>query len=331
MKIVLLYILKWLGGFFITKFLIRKKTLILTYHSFEIVNETKFRPKLFIKKSTFEQRLQYLKKHCNVIKLDDLSSKNKPNNSIVITIDDGWASILTVASPLLIHFNYPYSIYLTTEGVLAEQPTFHILLDYMLRSSINQKLSLSAVDHKPVEFIIKEENVPFIIQEVNRIKSKKYDTDLLKKMAFSLNFPIDKLINEKIFTLLSVTEIKQLVELGADIQLHTHSHHNYIDDELTFNSEIKVNQLHIENITGVKPVHHCYPSGKFNSACFGYLQALGIETATTCKPGFCDDESNRFELPRFLDGENIPKIVFEAEVCGVLEIFRKLKYKFINH
>ena len=31
------------------------------------------------------------------------------------------------------------------------------------------------------------------------------------------------------------------------------------------------------------------------------------------------------ELPRFLDGENIPQIVFEAEVSGVLEIIRKVR------
>jgi len=36
------------------------------------------------------------------------------------------------------------------------------------------------------------------------------------------------------------------------------------------------------------------------------------------------------ELPRFLDGENIPQIVFEAEVSGVLELLRQIKSKYTN-
>ena len=325
MKILFLHLFKWLGGFLFTRYLIRKKTLILTYHSFEVVDETRFRPKLFIKQSTFEQRLKYLKKYCNVIKLDDLSKSNKPNNSIVLTIDDGWASTSTIAAPLLNHFDLPYSIYLTTEGVLSQQPLFHILLDYILRSSLGKTLHLISEQHEPLKKNIKLENIAELSREIEKFKLEKYDTKLLRTIAKNLEFSIDELIDKRIFTLLSVSEVKTLSMLGADIQLHTHSHHNYVDDETEFSAEIKVNQSLIEKMTGVKPIHHCYPSGVFNQPCFNYLRSLGIETATTCIPGFCDDKSHKFKLPRFLDGENIPKIVFEAEVSGALELLRKLR------
>ena len=325
MKIIFLYLLKWLGVFNLTRFLIRKKTLILTYHGFEVIDETKFRPKLFIKKSTFDQRLQYLKKHCNVIRLDELSNENKINNSVVITLDDGWASTLTIASPLLSHLNLPYSIYLTTEGVLSQQPVFHILLEYMLRNSLGKTLCLMSGDHQLLKEIIKLEEIAKLTREIEKFKLTKFDTKLLRKIADNLEFEIDEVIDKKIFNLLSMSEVKELSKLGADIQLHTHSHHNYVDEEPAFSVEIKVNQSHIENITGIKPMHHCYPSGRFNQLCFKYLQSLGIETATTCIPGFCDHTSHKLKLPRFLDGENIPQIVFEAEVSGVLELLRKFK------
>lgn len=325
MKNLLLHVIKLLGGFWLSRLVVRRKTLILTYHNFEIIEETNFKPKLFIKKVTFEKRLAYLKKHNNIIGLNDLLKRDKPNNTVVITIDDGWAPTLTVAAPLLNHYKFPYVIYLATESVLAKQPIFHILLDYMLRSSLGKTLYLDDAKYKSTQTVITLQALPALIKKIKLLKSTKYDTDLLREISLRLGFSIDKLINDKIFTLLSVDEIKELTQLGADIQLHTHSHHDYIDDEATFNIEIKTNQLHIETITGIKPIHHCYPSGSFSRPCFNYLQSLGIETATTCIPGFCDEKSNKFALPRFLDGENIPQIVFEAEVSGVLEVLRKCR------
>lgn len=325
MKSIILYVFKYLGGFWFARKLVCNKTLILAYHSFETIDETNFRPKLFIKSSTFERRLRYLKKYSNIINLNDISKVDKPNNSVVITIDDGWASTLTLAAPLLKNYNFPYTIYLTTESVLAEQPIFHILLDYILRGSLGKTLSLDDFKEKLLSPVITLGSIPEITKKVDALKVTKYDTDLLRRIAQDLGFNLNEVISKKSFTLLSLEEILAIIDLGANIELHTHTHYTHLDDEKAFNNEIIINQKNIERITGVKPVHHCYPSGSFNQSSSQYLKALGIQSATTCNPGFCDANSNIFELPRFLDGENIPQIIFEAEVSGVLELFRKLK------
>lgn len=327
MKLLFLYLIKILGGFWVARKLIRHKTLILAYHGFEVLDETQFRPQLFIKKATLERRLKYLKQHSNVIPLAKLSEKNKPDNSVVITIDDGWASTLTLAAPLLNQFKFPYTIYLTTESVLAQQPIFHILLDYILRNSLGKTLSVKVTDHKLIKSIVALDKIAELISDIDQYKSIKYDTELLKKIATSLDFDIDEVLNKRAFTLLSTAEVKKLVVLGADIQLHTHTHHTHLDDESAFQDEITTNQAYIEKIISEKPLHHCYPSGSFNSNSIEWLKPLGIETATTCIPGFCDNRTNQLKLPRFLDGENIPQIVFEAEVSGVLELLRKCRKK----
>ena len=208
MKIILLYIIKFFGGFWLSSFLVRNKTLVLAYHSFETIDETSFRPKLFIKKSTFERRLKYLKKHSTIIKLDDLFNPNKPNNSVVITIDDGWASTLALAAPSLNHFDFPYTIYLTTESVIAEQPIFHILLDYMLRSSLGKDLCLNNAKHVSIKSVVTLESLPELTRKIEQLKSTKYDTDLLRKIAHLLGFDIDEVINNKSFTLLSIEDIQ---------------------------------------------------------------------------------------------------------------------------
>jgi len=51
---------------------------------------------------------------------------------------------------------------------------------------------------------------------------------------------------------------------------------------------------------------------------------LGIKSAVTCTSGVNDENTHPYKLKRFLDGENISQIEFEAEMCGFLEICRRL-------
>jgi peptidoglycan/xylan/chitin deacetylase (PgdA/CDA1 family) len=328
MKILILYLIKFLGGFWLSRKIISDKTLILAYHGFEVFDESDFRPNLFIKPSTLNQRLKYLQNHCHVIPLADFEKVSKPKNAVIITVDDGWASTLTHASSIFDQYDFPYTIYLTTENVLDNQPVFHILLNYILHSSIGKILSISREGKNGINATISETNITDLIKEIDQLKSTRLDTSLLKDIAKNLEMDIQDIIAKKAFTLMSTDEVKKITDLGADIQLHTHSHCTFLDDEEAFNNEIRLNQQHISEILGNKALHHCYPSGRFNTNSIQWLKRLGIMTATTCTPGFCDENSNRLALPRFLDGENISQIIFEAEVSGVLELLRKIKYKF---
>ncbi|NQZ25373.1 MAG: polysaccharide deacetylase family protein [Colwellia sp.] len=330
MKTIILYFIKFLGGFWLSRKLIRNKTLILAYHSFEVFDESEFRPNLFIKYSTLTQRLKYLKTHCNVVSLSEIEQSNKPINSVVITVDDGWASTLSHASSVFSKFNFPYTIYLTTENVLDNQPVFHILLDYILQASVGKTLTIILKGKECIKTVVSINNIENLKKEIALVKTKRLDTELLTVIARSLDVDIGGIIDKKSFSLMSVDEVKNIAQLGADIQLHTHSHHTYLFDENAFEKDLQANQQHIEDITGIKPLHHCYPSGSYNADSIQWLKRLGIKTATTCNPGFCDEQSNKLALPRFLDGENIPQIVFEAEVSGVLEVFRKLKSLIIS-
>lgn len=333
MKIIVLYLMKGLGFFYLGRRLIADKTLILAYHGFEVLDETRFRDQLFIKGDKFRQRLDYLKKHCNVIPLSELDNsgpgqvqgKKGKKNKVAITIDDGWRSTLDIAAPLLKQYDMPYTIYLTTENVLDNQPIFHIALDYILTRCVGKKLSYSDGKGFELDVTIATENIARIIEAFKPVKSQSNDTALLTDIAKVLQFDCEPLITSKALTLMSVAEVKNIRAQGADIQLHTHTHNTPLDSYDEFAQEIEVNREHIIDIVGETPEHHCYPSGVYNKKSFDFLQRLGVKTATTCYPGFCDDSTNRLELPRFLDAQNIPQIVFEAEVCGVSELLRKFR------
>ena len=64
MKVIVLYLLRALGIFYLGRRWIADKTLILAYHGFEVLDETEFNAHLFIRSETFKRRLDYLKKYC---------------------------------------------------------------------------------------------------------------------------------------------------------------------------------------------------------------------------------------------------------------------------
>ena len=53
-----------------------------------------------------------------------------------------------------------------------------------------------------------------------------------------------------------------------------------------------------------------------------------METATTCEPGLNSPSTPRLSLHRFLDGEDITQIEFEAEVSGFTELLRSVRNGF---
>jgi peptidoglycan/xylan/chitin deacetylase (PgdA/CDA1 family) len=110
-----------------------------------------------------------------------------------------------------------------------------------------------------------------------------------------------------------------------DLQLHTHCHRLPVNDPEGLESEIVKNRSVLERIVHGPLQHLCYPSGKFHPSQFPLLQKLGVKSATTCLSGFNYPDTERFALRRFLDGENITQLEFEAELSGFLELMRKFR------
>lgn len=88
---------------------------ILGYHDFsETLPETEMR----IRTAKFRKQMETIQQlGLNVISLQDFTDWKKsgtdiPENSILITIDDGWKSVYTDAFPILREMGYPFTLYL---------------------------------------------------------------------------------------------------------------------------------------------------------------------------------------------------------------------------
>lgn len=338
MKIIILRLLKILWIFKITKFMKRNDLLILAYHGFSIKDESSFSPGLFINPHTLEKRMRYLQEeHFHVLglteALEKLHSGSLPANSVVITADDGWFST-THGNKTFSKYACPYTVYVSSYYVVNEVPVLNVAVRYMLWCYCNshKKIDLhplglpnlegtySLLDSKEQKAFLKK-----LISSLDALQTTRLKIDFVRKIAKAFQFDYELLERDRILNFLSPTELHALSEQGVDIQLHTHRHRLPFYDEKQIGDEINDNRSHLSPYVKNKLHHFCYPSGDYTVGCEAILRNLGISSATTCDAGFVTRKTNLYYLPRFLDGEDINQLVFEAEVCGVLDIFRKIR------
>jgi len=92
--------------------------------------------------------------------------------------------------------------------------------------------------------------------------------------------------------------------------------------------EIDDNRARLEPIAKRRLHHFCYPSGVYERGIWPQLEALEIESATTIEQGINFAGAPPLGLKRLLDGQEVELIEFEAELCGFVELTRRLRRPF---
>jgi len=327
-----------LGLFHITRKLQKDKLQILCYHGFEIEDESSFRPQLFIKKTTFANRLKFIaRNNFNVLSLSDalqkLSENKLPQNAVVITIDDGFYSTLDIAADLLNAFQYTATLYLTTYYVKNEAPIFRLTIQYMFWKTVKQEINLSECawnkDKQMTVDLNNEKNRNHVIWECINYGEKNCKEPeraaICQQLGRLLEVDYKKICDSKILSLLTIDEAKQLASNNINLQLHTHRHTFPTNDEFTAIKEIDDNREILRGIIDYPASHFCYPSGIWSQKQWHWLAQMNVQSATTCEPGLNDINTPIYGLRRFLDGENISEIEFKAELYGFMELLRNIK------
>lgn len=308
----------------------------MCYHGFTLGDEHEFAPHVFMRAETFKRRMLVLKaRGVPIIGLDDairrLQERAISNAETVITFDDGWATTLTVGAPILEQFGFPACIYATTEHLTAGTEAFNVALAYMLHRSARRTLTLAGL-HPQLDGSYDIGTAPETVA-INLIRAAEQALPLterqrlLRPIAEALGFDLDTLLKDGRFSLLSRSEIRELWRRGFDFQLHTHSHR--VLPECDFEAavlEIEQNRAALRQLTNTTANHFCYPSGQYTADRHpAWLRRLGITSATTCDPGFNDAGTPILLLHRYVDSDSSSDVEFEAEVCGVRQVARRVR------
>jgi len=211
---------------------LKKGPVLLVYHG---VEERLIDPQvqtLHIPIKTFERQMDFLRKHRQVISLDDLHSclsRGDPldPSHVLITFDDGYKNNRSVAAPLLEALGFPFAVFVATRH-LEERLRFPI---YRLRAAVHyaEKKNLSirsldtafelATETQRRETVVSLSRlmkrspravVESIVQDVSGLISK--DRWLEVDHLFSSEEPLDW------------EDVEQLSRQGVIIGSHCHDH-----------------------------------------------------------------------------------------------------------
>jgi peptidoglycan/xylan/chitin deacetylase (PgdA/CDA1 family) len=315
----------------------RKQLLILSYHGISSGEAHHYNPFMFMPVVVFERRMQILRDTgANIVSLAHaltlLSQGRLQPRSVVITFDDGWADFQQNANPILKRYSMPATVYLTTAYCLNNKPIFLLALDYMMWKRGTEVIENPGLSFLPsrLDLTSYEKRTAFVNQFDEYAKREDLSiaqrNDLCAEFASMIGFDYQALLRQRLFNLMTPSEVADVARGGVDIQLHTHNHRpiSSRDDCI---GEINDNRRCITEITGVGDcvVHFCYPSGRYRPALLPWLQEAGVQSATISEPGLAKKSDNLLLLPRILDRPGMSESEFEAWVTGFAAILPRRK------
>jgi peptidoglycan/xylan/chitin deacetylase (PgdA/CDA1 family) len=334
-KFAFLWICRSFGLFQLAAWCNRKKLCILCYHGLAIGGESTFRPKLFMEPPTFTGRLNYIhasRRRVLPLKqaLELLAAGTLPRKALVITIDDGFCSTYQTAAPLLKAHDFPATVYVTSYYAQKGTPIYRLFVQYAFWKTKHESFCESTVTGETLRNVNlsnlseREQAVARLIA-YGEVRADE-QVEISKRLGHELAVPFSTIEASRVFTLMTTQQIGCLRAYGLDVQLHTHRHCLPLNRNGAF-QEIEDNRKALAPWTKTNLEHLCYPSGEWSERHWPWLQEASIASAVTCDYGLNDAKTNRFALMRFLDGENVSLLEFEAAISGFmvwLQTLRKL-------
>lgn len=338
MKIVFLRLAKAVGLFSLSRWLTRRGLRILCYHGIWL-GEGHYGNFLFMSPEKFAARMAYLAgAGYPVLTLEQavhaLRRQDLPDGATAITIDDGWHGTYRHMLPALEAHGLPATIYVTTYFAERQYPVFDLVVRYLLDRAGTPDLDLAALGIPGGPRVTLDSAAARAEAGEMIMAHERARLDGAGRHAFgarlgaALGLDYHALVEQKVFHLMSLPEITEAVRRGHDIQLHSHRHRAPLNDPDGLAREISDNRALLEPIAKRRLHHFCYPSGVYDKSIWPQLEALEIDSATTIEQGLNFAGAPVLGLKRLLDGQEVTLIEFEAELCGFVELTRRLRQPF---
>jgi peptidoglycan/xylan/chitin deacetylase (PgdA/CDA1 family) len=307
---------------------------ILCYHGLSLADEHEFRPMLHMRPETFHARLATIRhRGYPVLPLQQaivaLREGTLPPCAVVITFDDGFYDNLRHAIGPLREAGFPATIYVTTYHVVKRTPVFRLIVLYMFWKSTRASAKLDGVPGALTRETLRidggedmQKVMWSIIEHGEQHATEDERVRIAELLGERLGVDYGRLAAQRCFSLMTLEELQRIAADGVDIQLHTHRH-RMPDNRAALLREIADNRAALVPITGNALRHFCYPSGVWSRDHWPWLREAGIESGATCDPGLNGPDAELLGLKRFLDGESVSEIEFDAEISGFTELLRR--------
>jgi len=258
------------GVFVVMRRALRKRLLVLCYHS--VISDDSpqnLRTNIAVTVQQFESQLQILRKHWRPISLAELDAAIQdtlelPDFSVFVTFDDGFRNNITYAAPLLKKYEIPATVFLTT-GLIG---TTNILWTQEVVERQRWQ------DFQPLGRRL----LPFV-EELKRLSNAERLKSIDDLRANS-ELVIDSDWQRELYSFMDWDEVRQLWSFGVDVGAHTVSHPSLSSltvDEVR--QELSACKAKIEQETGSPCFAIAYPNGgkeDFTAAVMEECRKLGL-------------------------------------------------------
>ncbi len=285
-----------------------RKVRILLYHRVEYLNDDYNMQA--VTPDHFEQHMMYLRDNYDILSLEESVESwfnNGTRDAVIITFDDGYYDFLYNAVPILEKYGIPATIFISTGNIDSDYENW---TDNILRavfSNVSQK-----------DFFVFD-NKYYHGRYPTRNYQEKYEFyQVVRRLFFILSIEEKRRFEEKLLEwagldragrkdrrIMTSEEIKKVVAKKViSIGAHTVTHSSLKElSEAEQKFEIRESKSVLERITGKKVRLFAYPFGaydNYSSATIELLRDAGFEKAVVAYPGNLTEDTNIFELNRFL-------------------------------
>lgn len=309
------------------------KLTIVMYHYVRDLKHSKYPEIKGLDIELFKEQLLYILKYYQIIKMDELidALKNKktlPDNSLLLTFDDGYKDHFEFVFPILDEFGVQGSFFIPTKAIQK-----HKVLDvnkiHFILASVQDKSSIISDIYSLMNKYRKDYDLRSNAYYEHKLKAEesRFDTKetifikriLQRELPEELrNIIVDFLFkkyvseDEESFSYelyMNVDQIKCMNRNGMYIGSHGYEHYwlntlskeqqqKEIEQSLGFLQELGINT---ENFA------FCYPYGAYNNTLLSLLKEKGCIAAFTTHVGIADlNKDDNLLLPR-LDTNDLPK------------------------
>ena len=302
----------------------RQRLLILCYHGISLDDEHLWNGGLYMPPEMFEERLLLLRSmRCAVLPFAEgvarLYAGTLPDRSVVITFDDGYHDFVAAAHPLLKKYSMPSTVYLPTLHCGRRAPVFSPCAAYILWKARGTSTTVPAIQDEPLDLRSEAGRVAALAAVKAVATRDKLSLDgkqrLLRALAEGLGVDFDAIVVKRLMQIMDAEDATRLAKDGVDIQLHTHRHRTP-HERAPFIEEVETNRARIAELTGVIPLHFCYPSGAYEPEFLPWLTETGVVSAATCDPGLASRSTPPLILPRVIDTCATTASEFEGWLSG---------------
>ncbi len=270
--------------------------------------------------AVFEEQMEYLANHCDVVSLMDAindtpTRRNHRGPKVVITFDDGYYNNYEYAYPILKRLNLPATIFLVTDFINTDRLFWY------------DRLQTAVAPH------VSPGKVGDLIASFKRHHPRDVDY-LVDKYLDDMEFvvPADAYRNYSILDLPSIREMAgtHLISYGS----HTASHEllTNLDTFEEITTTLRRSKFTLEGVPNAIPVI-CYPNGWYNSQVIEAAEMLGYKAGIRAERNDTgiweppEHGSATPQIPRWGIGQDTTLNRFASIVSGSIQALTSLSGK----